>query len=108
MEREEGGQEQSTTRQTNKKKQKARKHRKRDYILDIYYSAQTDPFFFSLSLFLHNTFEQGSYIMFHAVTGVPFEFSQGAYDGITLWEQIDGGEQFTATRKYLTTVPIVL
>ncbi|KAI9232821.1 MAG: ORMDL family [Podila humilis] len=50
----------------------------------------------------------GSYVMFHAVTGVPFEFSQGAYDGITLWEQIDGGEQFTATRKYLTTVPIVL
>ncbi|KAF9561279.1 hypothetical protein EC968_005798 [Mortierella alpina] len=50
----------------------------------------------------------GSYIMFHAVTGVPFEFSQGAYDGITLWEQIDGGVQFTATRKYLTTVPVVL
>ncbi|KAF9582870.1 hypothetical protein BGW38_010642 [Lunasporangiospora selenospora] len=54
------------------------------------------------------TYNIGSYIMFHAVTGVPFEFSQGAFDGITLWEQIDGGEQFTATRKYLTTVPIVL
>ncbi|CAO3571514.1 unnamed protein product [Mortierella alpina] len=54
------------------------------------------------------TYNIGSYIMFHAVTGIPFEFSQGAYDGITLWEQIDGGVQFTATRKYLTTVPIVL
>ncbi|KAF9977899.1 hypothetical protein BGZ73_004495 [Actinomortierella ambigua] len=54
------------------------------------------------------TYNIGSYIMFHAVTGVPFEFGQGAYDGITLWEQIDGGVQFTATRKYLTTVPIVL
>ncbi|KAF9361850.1 hypothetical protein BGX26_011074 [Mortierella sp. AD094] len=55
------------------------------------------------------TYNVGSYIMFHAVTGVPFDlFSQGAYDGITLWEQIDGGVQFTATRKYLTTVPIVL
>ncbi|KAK3828420.1 MAG: ORMDL family [Benniella sp.] len=50
----------------------------------------------------------GSYIMFHVVTGVPFEFTQGAYDNITLWEQIDGGVQFTATRKYLTTVPVVL
>ncbi|KAF8940572.1 hypothetical protein BGZ47_007706 [Haplosporangium gracile] len=54
------------------------------------------------------TYNVGSYIMLHAVTGVPFEFTQGAYDGITLWEQIDGGVQFTATRKYLTTVPIVL
>ncbi|KAG0289666.1 hypothetical protein BGZ96_006823 [Linnemannia gamsii] len=54
------------------------------------------------------TYNLGSYIMLHAVTGVPFEFTQGAYDGITLWEQIDGGDQFTATRKYLTTVPIVL
>ncbi|KAG0006922.1 hypothetical protein BGZ65_001762 [Modicella reniformis] len=54
------------------------------------------------------TYNVGSYIMFHAVTGVPFEFSQGAYDGITLWEQIDGGVQFTATRKYLTAVPIAL
>ncbi|KAF9364383.1 hypothetical protein BGX34_001697 [Mortierella sp. NVP85] len=54
------------------------------------------------------TYNVGSYIMFHVVTGVPFEFSQGAYDGITLWEQIDGGVQFTATRKYLTAVPIVL
>ncbi|GJJ68730.1 hypothetical protein EMPS_01076 [Entomortierella parvispora] len=55
------------------------------------------------------TYNVGSYIMFHAVTGVPFElFSQGAFDYITLWEQIDEGVQFTATRKYLTTVPIVL
>ncbi|KAF9434372.1 hypothetical protein BGZ76_008131 [Entomortierella beljakovae] len=55
------------------------------------------------------TYNVGSYVMFHAVTGVPFDlFSQGAYDGISLWEQIDGGVQFTAARKYLTTVPIVL
>ncbi|OBZ86662.1 hypothetical protein A0J61_05288, partial [Choanephora cucurbitarum] len=40
--------------------------------------------------------------------GIPFENNQGAYDGLTLWEQIDGGVQFTATRKFLTAVPIVL
>lgn len=46
--------------------------------------------------------------MFHWVQGIPFENNQGAYDGLTLWEQIDGGVQFTATRKFLTAVPIVL
>ncbi|KAH6582364.1 hypothetical protein BASA60_001969 [Batrachochytrium salamandrivorans] len=30
------------------------------------------------------------------------------YDGLTLWEQIDGGAQFTPTKKYLTAVPIIL
>ncbi|KAG1266490.1 hypothetical protein G6F68_002727 [Rhizopus microsporus] len=53
-------------------------------------------------------FNCGHYIMFHWVQGIPFENNQGAYDGLTLWEQIDGGVQFTATRKFLTAVPIVL
>ncbi|ORZ01338.1 ORMDL family [Syncephalastrum racemosum] len=46
--------------------------------------------------------------MFHWVQGIPFENNQGAYDGLTLWEQIDGGVQFTATRKFFTAVPIAL
>ncbi|KAJ3326568.1 hypothetical protein HDU76_012817, partial [Blyttiomyces sp. JEL0837] len=46
--------------------------------------------------------------MFHWVIGIPFDFNQGEYEGLTLWEQIDNGAQFTPTKKYLTTVPIVL
>jgi len=55
------------------------------------------------------SFNFGHFIMFHWVQGIPFEFNnQGAYDGLTLWEQIDNGVQFTATRKFLTAVPIFL
>ncbi|OZJ06009.1 hypothetical protein BZG36_01092 [Bifiguratus adelaidae] len=54
------------------------------------------------------SYNTGSFIMFHWVQGIPFENNQGAYDGLTLWEQIDGGIQFTSTRKFLTAVPVVL
>lgn len=50
----------------------------------------------------------GSYIMFHQVKGTPFEFNSGAYDNLTLWEQIDNGDQYTPTKKFLMTVPIGL
>ncbi|CAG8450307.1 3618_t:CDS:2 [Gigaspora rosea] len=46
------------------------------------------------------------FVMFHWVKGVPFDFNSGAYDGMTLWEQIDNGAQFTPAKKYLTAVPI--
>lgn len=46
--------------------------------------------------------------MFHWVKGVPFDFNSGAYDGLTLWEQIDNGAQFTPAKKYLTALPIGL
>ncbi|RSH90900.1 hypothetical protein EHS25_010076 [Saitozyma podzolica] len=52
-----------------------------------------------------------SFLMFHHVTGVPFEShltTGGAYDDLTLWEQIDGGAQYTPARKWLTSVPIGL
>lgn len=49
-----------------------------------------------------------SYIMFHYVTGTPFESNAGAYDGLTLWEQIDDGAHFTPTKKWLTSLPILL
>lgn len=32
----------------------------------------------------------------------------GAYDELTLWEQIDGGAQYTPAKKWLTSVPIGL
>ncbi|BGO92909.1 hypothetical protein NBRC10512_006075 [Rhodotorula toruloides] len=51
-----------------------------------------------------------SYIIFHYVTGVPFDMTNnsGVYDNLTLWEQIDSGAQYTPAKKWLTTLPIVL
>lgn len=50
----------------------------------------------------------GSYIMFHWVRGVPFDFNSGAYDNLNMWEQIDNGDQYTPTKKFLLSVPIIL
>jgi len=51
-----------------------------------------------------------SYLMFHWVTGMPFdsELHGGAYDDLTLWEQIDDGAQYTPAKKWLLSVPIML
>ena len=48
--------------------------------------------------------------MFHWVTGIPFEndLHGGAYDDLTLWEQIDDGAQYTPAKKWLFCVPIGL
>lgn len=54
------------------------------------------------------TYMAGSYLMFHWVRGVPFEFNAGAYDNLNMWEQIDNGDQYTPAKKFLLTVPIVL
>lgn len=54
------------------------------------------------------TYVIGSYIMFHYVTGVPFDFNSGAYDTLTMWEQIDDGDQYTPSKKFLLGVPISL
>lgn len=53
---------------------------------------------------------QVTYIVFHYVTGVPFDLANnsGVYDRLTLWEQIDYGAQYTPAKKWLTTLPIVL
>lgn len=50
----------------------------------------------------------GSYLMFHWVRGVPFEFNAGAYDNLNMWEQIDNGDQYTPAKKFLLSVPICL
>ncbi|KAG7192773.1 uncharacterized protein KQ657_001556 [Scheffersomyces spartinae] len=50
----------------------------------------------------------GSYIMFHQVKGTPFDFNNGAYDNLTMWEQIDNGDQYTPAKKFLMIVPIGL
>jgi hypothetical protein len=54
------------------------------------------------------TYMFGSYIMFHYVRGVPFEFNGGAFDNLNMWEQIDDGAQYTPAKKFLLSVPIVL
>src|SRR4051812_19526180 len=50
----------------------------------------------------------GSFLMFHWVRGVPFEFNAGAYDNLNMWEQIDNGAQYTPAKKFLLSVPVVL
>ncbi len=54
------------------------------------------------------TYMIGSFLMFHWVRGVPFEFNAGAYDNLNMWEQIDNGDQYTPAKKFLLSVPIVL
>ncbi|KAG7009230.1 hypothetical protein G7Y79_00003g010980 [Physcia stellaris] len=54
------------------------------------------------------TYMFGSYLMFHWVQGVPFEFNAGAYDNLNMWEQIDNGDQYTPAKKFLLLVPILL
>jgi hypothetical protein len=53
---------------------------------------------------------QFSYLVFHWATGIPFqnELHGGAYDELTLWEQIDDGAQYTPAKKWLITCPIIL
>lgn len=48
--------------------------------------------------------------VFHWATGVPFQgyLHGGAYDELTLWEQIDEGAQYTPAKKWLISVPILL
>ncbi|KAF2488532.1 ORMDL family protein [Lophium mytilinum] len=50
----------------------------------------------------------GSYLMFHYVRGVPFDFNAGAYDNLNMWEQMDNGDQYTPAKKFLLSVPILL
>ncbi|XP_071952136.1 ORM1-like protein 1 [Antedon mediterranea] len=49
-----------------------------------------------------------NYICMHYFKGSILFEDQGKSRYLTMWEQIDGEEQFTATRKFFTIVPIVL
>ncbi|KAJ3025294.1 hypothetical protein HDV00_012797 [Rhizophlyctis rosea] len=59
----------------------------------------------TLTNLIYNT---TTFIIFHWIIGTPFDLNQNEYGGLTLWEQIDDGDQFTPTKKYLTAVPILL
>ena len=54
------------------------------------------------------TYMATTYLMFHYVRGVPFEFNAGAYDNLNMWEQIDNGDQYTPAKKFLLAIPILL
>lgn len=56
----------------------------------------------------NGTYDIGSYIMFHYVKGTPFEFNSGAYDNLTMWEQLDQGDYYTPSKKFLFLVPALL
>jgi len=64
------------------------------------------PQAWTLTNVFHNVL---AFYLLHIVKGAPWETSdQGKARAFTYWEQIDDGVQFTGTRKFLTTVPIVL
>jgi len=49
------------------------------------------------------------FIVLHIEKGTPFETAdQGKFRYRTVWEQLDYGVQFSASRKFLTTAPIIL
>lgn len=77
-------------------------------LISFYCRGCNRRFGFTNHTYLSNIKSQTSFIMFHYLTGTPFEWNQGEQDELTLWEQIDNGAQFTPTKKFLTAVPIVL
>ena len=64
------------------------------------------PTVWTLTTVIHNTI---MYVLLHHLKGAPFEtYDQGKSRIMTHWEQIDGGEMFTSTRKFLNLAPIIL
>ncbi|XP_067931682.1 ORM1-like protein 3 [Watersipora subatra] len=60
----------------------------------------------TLTNVIHNV---GMFILLHMVKGTPWNTTdQGEARMLTQWEQLDRGQQFTGTKKFLTVVPIVL
>ncbi|CAM9233019.1 unnamed protein product [Phaeothamnion confervicola] len=51
---------------------------------------------------------QATFSFFHWIKGSPDEFSQGEWNGLTFWEQLDAGLPWTPTKKFLMLVPAIL
>ncbi|XP_004522193.1 ORM1-like protein [Ceratitis capitata] len=64
------------------------------------------PMAWTITNLLHNA----AHLYFlHVIKGAPWlSIENDGARRLTHWEQIDDGEQFTTTRKFLTAVPIVL
>ncbi|CAG0913556.1 unnamed protein product [Notodromas monacha] len=55
------------------------------------------------------THDIAMFVFLHTVRGVPWmTLTQGKESSMTHWDQIDYGEQFTASKKFITVIPIVL
>ena len=77
-------------------------------VLKIFYDAVPGMTQESSWTLTNISYMTGSYLMFHYVRGVPFEFNAGAYDNLNMWEQIDNGDQYTPAKKFLLAFPIAL
>ena len=51
---------------------------------------------------------QSTFILFHWIKGSPDENTQGEYNSLTFWEQLDAGVPWTYNKKFLTLVPTLL
>lgn len=51
---------------------------------------------------------QITFYFFHWTKGSPDDMSQGEWNGLTFWEQLDAGVPWTKTKKFLMVVPTVL
>mmetsp|Transcript_13861 Transcript_13861/g.23091 ORF Transcript_13861/g.23091 Transcript_13861/m.23091 type:complete len:195 (+) Transcript_13861:74-658(+) len=49
-----------------------------------------------------------TFIMLHWIKGCPDDSTQGEYNGLTLYEQIDAGVPWTSSKKFLILVPTLL
>lgn len=65
--------------------------------------------YFSKNLTNKFSYFQLMFFLLHMEKGTPFEtLDQGKSRYLTVWEQLDYGVQFSASKKFLTVVPIVL
>lgn len=77
----------------------------------LHYAILSLPFLsvaiaWTLTNVIHNVV---MFVFLHIEKGTPFETTdQGKARFLTVWEQLDKGEQFSPSKKFLTTVPIVL
>jgi len=49
-----------------------------------------------------------TFSLFHWIKGCPDEQTQGAYNGLTLYEQMDAGTPWTVTKKFFMLVPTLI
>lgn len=49
-----------------------------------------------------------TFILLHWIKGSPDFFDSGTYNHLTMWEQIEPGEPWTVTKKFLMLVPTLL
>ena len=54
------------------------------------------------------TTKKVTFYLLHWKKGSPVYYDQGKYDHLTFWEQIDGGSQFTDTKKFFTIIPVAM